>query len=498
MKTILLARVSTEEQKEAGNSLPAQLARLQKHMAHHKLELWKEYSFDESAWKKDRDEFSKVLKLLKSSKEPVAICCDKIDRLIRNFTHDLADLEELRRQGKVVLHFPSDNIILHKDSPATDLFRFTMGVSLAKYYSDSISDNVKRAQEEILRSGKFPGKAYFGYHNVTLENGDKWIEPDSFQKEVVKTMFQLYASGGYSYDQVVKKVNKQYRLKLTKSKVYAILTNKFYVGIMTWANQEYPHNYKTFIDPEVFEKSESIRLGHGKKKFKYAGLKYQYRGIIKCSECGCLITPEKKKGKYVYYHCTDYHGQHKNKNESLIWLREKEITKQLAKLFESMVIPRPELEKVVRDLKLAHEDKSIAFRNVLTHYQTEYDKYENRIENMYEDKLDGSITSDYYEQKRKEYRDKQSEVLAKIKQLQRKDESFYLTTAYLVELASRGPQLFESSEPAEKRQILQIVLRNLRLEGEKLRYDLLFPFDVIVKYASRSEWLPRVDSNHEP
>lgn len=490
MKTILLARVSTEDQKEAGNSLPAQLARLKSHMARHQLQEWKEFSFDESAWKKDRKEFGKVLKLLKSSKEPVAICCDKIDRLIRNFTHDLADLEQLRREGKVELHFPSDNIVLHKDSPASDLFRFTMGVSLAKYYSDSISDNVKRAQEEILRSGKYPGKAYYGYRNVTLENDDKWIEPHDFEKEVVKTMFRLYASGGYSYDQVTDKVNQQYQLDLSKSKVYSILTNKFYIGIMTWADKEYPHNYETYVDAELFEKSEAVRLGHGKKKFKYKGLKYQYRGIIKCADCGCQITPEKKKGKYVYYHCTDYHKHHANKDESLVWLREHEITDQLAKLFEDMVIPRPELEKIVRDLKLAHEDKSIAFKNVLTHYETEYEKYQNRIENMYEDKLDGSITTEFYEQKRKDYRAKQADLLTKIKQLQNKDESFYLTTAYLVELASRGSQLFKCSEPDEKRQILKLVLQNLRLEGEKLRYDLLFPFDVIVKYASRSEWLP--------
>ncbi|MDO8601083.1 MAG: recombinase family protein [bacterium] len=31
MKTIIIARVSTEEQKEAGNSLPAQIVRLEKY-----------------------------------------------------------------------------------------------------------------------------------------------------------------------------------------------------------------------------------------------------------------------------------------------------------------------------------------------------------------------------------------------------------------------------------------------------------------------------------
>jgi site-specific DNA recombinase len=159
MKIILLARVSTEEQKEAGNSLPAQMARLKKYA------LSKGFSeadiivfeFDESAYKKDREKFSEVIAMIDASKDPIALCCDKIDRLIRNFTAELVKLEDYRNSGKIILHFPSDNIILHKDSPATDLFRFTMGVSLAKYFSDSISDNVKRAFENKLNKGEWIG-----------------------------------------------------------------------------------------------------------------------------------------------------------------------------------------------------------------------------------------------------------------------------------------------------------------------------------------------------
>ncbi len=498
MKTILLARVSTEEQKKAGNSLPAQTRRLKKHMASYQLTKWKEFSFDESAWKKDRREFKKILKLLKSSDEPVAICCDKVDRLLRNFTHDLAEIEELRQKGKIELHFPSDNLILHKDSPAADLFRFTVGVSLAKYYSDTISDNVKRAQETILRSGRFPGKAYFGYRNIKLKDDEKWIEPDEFEKEVVKDLFSLYASGGYSYDQVTKKVNEKYHLGLSKSKVYSILTNKFYIGIMTWADEEYPHKHETFIGDDLFQKAKAVRLSHGKKKFKYAGLDYQYRGIIKCADCGCLITPEKKKQKYTYYHCTDYHKYHKKNDKPVVWLREKDLTDQFKIIFDAMLIPQPELKKVVRDLRLAHEDKSSHFEKLLSHYQAEYKKYENRIEKMYIDKLDGSITKERYEQNRKKFRKKQQAVEKRIANLRKKDESFYLTTAYLVELASHGSEIFESSESDEKRQIFKLVLQNLELKGNKLRYNLRFPFDVITKYADCSEWLPGLDSNQRP
>jgi DNA invertase Pin-like site-specific DNA recombinase len=54
MKAILISRVSTEEQKEAGNSLPAQAARLEKYCQNKGYTIIKNFSFDESAYKGQR------------------------------------------------------------------------------------------------------------------------------------------------------------------------------------------------------------------------------------------------------------------------------------------------------------------------------------------------------------------------------------------------------------------------------------------------------------
>lgn len=69
MKAIILARVSTEEQKEAGNSLPAQITRIEKYCEQQNFEVIETFSFDESAYKTKRDEFDKILDLLKTNKE---------------------------------------------------------------------------------------------------------------------------------------------------------------------------------------------------------------------------------------------------------------------------------------------------------------------------------------------------------------------------------------------------------------------------------------------
>lgn len=56
-KSIIIARVSTEEQKEAGNSLPAQIARLKSYCDRKGYKIIKQFSFDESAYKGKRNDF---------------------------------------------------------------------------------------------------------------------------------------------------------------------------------------------------------------------------------------------------------------------------------------------------------------------------------------------------------------------------------------------------------------------------------------------------------
>ena len=82
--------------------------------------------------------------------------------------------------------------------------------------------------------------------------------------------------------------------------------------------------------------------------------------------------------------------------------------------------------------------------------------------------------------------------------LQKAEDDYYLTANYLLQLSKQAYELFVSSEMEQKRQLLKLLLQNPTLEGKKVRYSLIKPFDTILNYADRQLWLPRVDSNHEP
>ncbi len=169
MKAIILARVSTEDQMEAGNSLPAQIKRLEDYCSRKDFDIVKKFSFDESAYKTKRDEFDRILEYLKTTKEKIAVCFDKVDRFSRNvFDKRVSALYEMETNGNIELHFASDNLIVNSSISATEKFHFGMSLGLAKYYSDAISDNVKRARERQLKSGQWPHAAPIGYQNITF------------------------------------------------------------------------------------------------------------------------------------------------------------------------------------------------------------------------------------------------------------------------------------------------------------------------------------------
>ncbi len=167
-KVLLVARVSDVEQRKA---LPAQKKRLfeyAKRCRWIERQDFKYVEFDETAFKENRVTFKElVIQPLQNTPIDSIVVFDKIDRFSRDSTSDeRAALTKLFRQGKIEMHFPSDNLFIHKDSPAPDLFRLDIGIALAGYYSSSIRDNVKRRFEQLLADGVWVHRAPVGYKNV--------------------------------------------------------------------------------------------------------------------------------------------------------------------------------------------------------------------------------------------------------------------------------------------------------------------------------------------
>ncbi len=95
-----------------------------------------------------------------------------------------------------------------------------------------------------------------------------------------------------------------------------------------------------------------------------------------------------------------------------------------------------------------------------------------------------------FNKKLKEYKEKQVEIEAKMQQYTDADEDFYLTANMILNLAKNTYEIFQISEVSEKRQLLNFLLQNLKLEGKKLNFELKTPFDTVLQASKCSNLAP--------
>ncbi len=479
MKAIILARVSDKKQ----DSNEAQILRVSDYVKQKQLVVWKTYEIEESSTKGDREKFQKIVEEIEKSKEPIVLVVDTVDRLQRSFKESV-QLDDLRKAGKLEIHFYRESLVIHQNSNSSDLLRWDMAVMFARSYVLQLSDNVKRKQEQMLRSGIYPSRPPYGYKRVPIAKDKTEIVVDEYTSKIVQKVYEWYSTGAYSMNTIIEKLSEDYDIHWSKGFVDKVLKTTFYFGLMEWKKKPYPHKYPPIISKNLFDQVQRVKSGHEKKKFKYAGLPYPYRGMIICNDCGCQITAEEQKG-HVYYHCTQYRGKH-----GASWLREEEITAQLSSLFENVRVPDDVIDQITEDLKVIHEGKIQFKEEHESSLMKERATYQHRIDCSYVDKLDGRITDSEYDRYYQQFRNNLADIDARLAMLQNADDQYFISTKYILELSKRAKELFESSKVEQKRQIISLVLSNLRLDGKILRYEAIKPFDTILDCSYGQQWLP--------
>ncbi len=509
MKAINVSRVSTEEQKEAGNSLPAQIERIKKYCERKGFDVAEKdiFSFDESAYKEKRDDFDgKVIARIEEiiKKDKVAVCFDKVDRLARNiFDGRVAYLYKLAMTGRIELHFVSDNQVISDSAPATGKSGFGLSLVMASYYSNAISDNVKRAFEQKRRSGQWTGSVRLGYLNVSLDQEkrlrkDIIIDPE--RAHLIQRMFELYATGQHSLE-TIRLVMAGQGLKtlkgnaLSKSGIENILKDSFFCGIaMSKKYGSYPHNYPRLVTRELFDKCQEIRKKRKTTPFKALSMDFIFKGLLKCQNCGCSMTPEIKKGRFIYYSCTNAKKVCKR-----VYVAEKDLLKPVYEVLERFEsISEDTQNELVSELRKTTEAEVVFHKAQVNRIRTDHDNLKGKQDRLLEAFLDQSITKDIYDKKHQEYQDQIQTLEIEMSEHSKADFDYQTTVATVLSVARRAKSIFEnSSDIAGKRAFLSYLLQNPMVRQKTLTFQLRSPFDVIFDLEI-SSLLRSLGSNQGP
>jgi site-specific DNA recombinase len=513
-KAVIYARVSSKEQEREGFSIPAQLKLLREYAERKGLPILQEYTDVETAKKSGRTQFSDMVKFFKAEgrkkKDPGCriLLVEKTDRLYRNFK-DYVTLDELALD----IHLVKENDILSPNSRSHQKLLHGIKVVMAKNYIDNLSEEIKKGMQEKAEQGFYPSFAPLGYVNVIC-NGKKFIQPDPDMAPLVQKLFQWYATGRFSLLELTKKIHEEglisrrNGLVISRGTIAKVLNNTVYYGEFQWNGKSYRGTYEPLISRELFTKVQEVLDFKGKTRTGVRKHQWAFQGLVFCGNCGCAMSGDMKKGKYVYYRCTGYKG-----NCPKRYVKEEELTRQFGQALEAVQLD-PEIHSLlIRALRESHADETRFNQEEISKLEKERQTLETRLESIYLDKLDRIITTDFFQEKSREWKNTLEGIKAKLEKHRHVHGNYMEEGARLLDLSQQAAEIYRKLEMAEKKRILNLVLANSIWLNAQLIPKYRQPFELLAVMKAQSpeksalrdgkagdceKWYTRQESNLRP
>ncbi len=500
IKAIIYCRVSTKEQAEEGYSLEAQEKLLTDYAAKYNFEGVKTYKIAETA---SKDQLRKLFKDVfdYANKNHIdLILCEKIDRLTRN-PKDAATVDDWVREkpGRAV-HFVKENFVLNQQTKAHENLVWDMKVAIARFYSNNLSEEVKKGQAEKLAQGWLPTKPPFGYKTIG-EKGHKIHVLDSKDAKGnlignaahAKWMFEKYATGNYSiarlerelYDKGVRQPS---GARLHMSRIHELLQDPFYYGKIRWMGKIYDAKHEPIIDKDVFDKvQKTIRRSVGKPHFlKHNAL---FKNKIVCEHCGGTMTWYIQKGHW-YGHCNN-HGTFKH-CVGKTCVRQELVEEQLLHCFEGLAPKNDEvLEVIEQKLREQHAEKIGVRENEIRRLNGLLSQVRIQKDKIYEAKINKEVPADYCERRISELTAEEESLESALIQQGDKSDEYQKLGIAVHELAYRSKEIYEKANTDERQLLMSQLFTNLVQNRLEIKPNYSEAAQILV------EWVPRLNQDYE-
>ena len=181
-----------------------------------------------------------------------------------------------------------------------------------------------------------------------------------------------------------------------------------------------------------------------------------------------------KKDKYVYYHCTGNKGKCPEP-----YAREEVLEQCFADLLKGLAFDDEVMDWVVDALHQSHADQKRFRAEAIARLQAEETKIQNRLDKLYEDRLDGFIEPAFFERKTNEWKHTQRRLAEQIAEHEAANHDYVQDGVRLLELSKKAYFLFKKQNPHEKRRLLDFVCSNSTWKNGSLTATLRQPFDIL-------------------
>lgn len=490
---IRYSRKSSEAKEKQALSISDQNDECEKYAANNGLRISIKLEEAKTGFKPNkRANFDEMIRLIKTGNADAILTWSE-NRISRNAEESgkiiqlLQDgvLKEIRTSSGTTYTPDSDHLILQ------------IHMGMANEYSRKISKDVKRAMSHKVERGEYPREAPLGFEGFG-ERGRRNIKPHPFEAPILKEVFELSATGLNSLGKVCEHIESRGLVtrrgkKVSKSHLYHILTSPVYYGYFYRNNELFQGDYEPLISKALFDKVQDAL--HNRSKPKINSFGHWSNGLLSCPDCGCAVTTTVKekfykrtdrKASYTFHHCTHRKGSCDQQP-----ITGKDLKEQLIGDVSQIVIDKEVWELGIKLLKEKHNQESKKSMEQLTHLQTKYNSFQDKINRLISMRANEELTKEEFLSQKELLLTEQARIKSLIDDNENSSHSWLELTEKFLNTAFYARDVMESELDEEKRDLITDVGENLFLRDKKIEFSFKQPYDILLKPEYRTNWLRR-------
>lgn len=482
MKTVFAyIRVSTVKQGVYGSSLQEQQSAIQAYAERHDLAICEWFEERESAAKRGRRVFQRMLKLLER-RRATGVIIHKIDRGARNLK-DWADLGELMDRG-VEMHFAHESLDL---SSRGGRLAADIQAVVAADFIRNLKDEVRKGFQGRLKQGLYPLPAPIGY----IDQGRGLPKlPDPVMAPLVRRVFELYATGRCSLAQLG---DDAYRFglrnrrggRVTRNGFSKLLNNEFYIGNIhiRRTGDRFPGVHQPLVPVALFREVQAVL--RGRKIQTTVRHDYAYRRLIACASCGYRLIGERQKGR-VYYRC------HTRRCPTTCLL-ETALDDHIGQALGQVSVPLQMYRDIAHEFDIMHRERLQKMGEHVRAARLQLAQIEERLARLTDAYIDQTIERPIYLDRKAKLLGERADAAEYLARLTAGDDPLQSKAKRFLELLERLCQSQNLVVPHEKREMFQSVTSNLRAAGKNLLFDWKFTFALLAQWTESACSRPQQD-----
>ena len=397
-KYFLYARKSTEDDDKQVMSIESQIFELREFARKENLEILEEFQESKSAKTPHRPIFNEMIERI-NSMEGVGILAWHPDRLARNSIDGGKIIYAVDTLKIVSLRFPT---FWFEPTPQ-GLFMLQVAFGQSKYYSDNLTENVKRGMRAKLRRGEWLTRAPFGYVNNPKTRN---IEPHPVHSKIIVRAYEEYTKGTHglvslSHFLHEHGVTTKAGEPLGKASVKRILTNRAYLGFTKHYDEWFEGSFAPIITPKLFEAVQKVLASKARPRRVKTKHDFPFTNLFRCGECESMITAQwatgKCGGKYRYYRCTKKKGKC-----SQGYVREEILASQIQERLQSISLCDEWTDYMLGKITKWEQEETMSSQSDVQNLSDRIKANEMRLEKLVNIYLDGDIPKEIYLKKKDE------------------------------------------------------------------------------------------------